>query len=446
MSRNSNFGIFDVLDNKLTSGQFSDQKVDMVKNIRDLEAKHALNDFSHMDDLKDDYPEDYKLALSISEMMRNEEKSDWEFNNKYKKSIKELIRVHGLPVHIDGFDIHDHNIDIDAVPNIREIFEKGGSFEIGQLFQDSSEAVFATSPYPLVFLQLETNETYRKGLGAIVSASNTLNTSRLADLKKAGATEEMLERAVNYNNQTYCLIQSYHIDDYIEYLHLFNDGSIGSMFKDTARTIFDSEQIKDSYGDQLDEDFCTFIQIYDFINVYETDWYVEEQVVTFLNKHGQSTMQKRLNYHEKNSGENNEVSANTNFYLSSAEKVFQWWNSDNDLLEQADVPTKKSWTKGVKKLTKKSNRKKAYNLTYKTLKVRPTVKVVDSNGVERTPRLKEIAQHTRRGHWAHYGINGKGLLFGKYEGSYYRKPKTIGKLSNGLVIKDYTLEMENEDE
>ena len=63
-----------------------------------------------------------------------------------------------------------------------------------------------------------------------------------------------------------------------------------------------------------------------------------------------------------------------------------------------------------------------------------------------TPRLKEIAQHTRRGHWAHYGINGKGLLFGKYEGSYYRKPKTIGKLSNGLVIKDYTLEMENEDE
>ena len=90
MSRNSNFGIFDVLDNKLTSGQFSDQKVDMVKNIRDLEAKHALNDFSHMDDLKDDYPEDYKLALSISEMMRNEEKSDWEFNNKYKKSIKEL--------------------------------------------------------------------------------------------------------------------------------------------------------------------------------------------------------------------------------------------------------------------------------------------------------------------------------------------------------------------
>ena len=29
------------------------------------------------------------------------------------------------------------------------------------------------------------------------------------------------------------------------------------------------------------------------------------------------------------------------FYLSSAEKVFQWWNSDNDLLEQADVPTKK---------------------------------------------------------------------------------------------------------
>ena len=48
MSRNSNFGIFDVLDNKLTSGEFSDIKVDMVKKIRELEEKHSLNDFNHM--------------------------------------------------------------------------------------------------------------------------------------------------------------------------------------------------------------------------------------------------------------------------------------------------------------------------------------------------------------------------------------------------------------
>ena len=74
------------------------------------------------------------------------------------------------------------------------------------------------------------------------------------------------------------------------------------------------------------------------------------------------------------------------------------------------------------------------------------MKVVDSSGVERTPRLREIAQHTRRGHWAHYGVNGKGLLFGKYAKSVYRKPKTIGKLRNGLVVKDYTLERKDDNE
>ena len=46
----------------------------------------------------------------------------------------------------------------------------------------------------------------------------------------------------------------------------------------------------------------------------------------------------------------------------------------------------------------------------------------------------------RRGHWAHYGVNGKGLLFGKWARSVYRKPSVVGKLSNGLIIKDYTLE------
>jgi len=46
----------------------------------------------------------------------------------------------------------------------------------------------------------------------------------------------------------------------------------------------------------------------------------------------------------------------------------------------------------------------------------------------------------RRGHWAQYGVNGKGLLFGKYAKSVYRKPSVVGKLANGLIIKDYTLE------
>ena len=95
-----------------------------------------------------------------------------------------------------------------------------------------------------------------------------------------------------------------------------------------------------------------------------------------------------------------------------------------------------------RKRLKKYNRKrsKKSSITYKTLRVKPSIKVVDESGEERVPKLREIAQHTRRGHWAHYGVNGKGLLFGKYARPVYRKPKTIGKLANGLVLKDYELE------
>ncbi len=154
-------------------------------------------------------------------------------------------------------------------------------------------------------------------------------------------------------------------------------------------------------------------------------------------------MQKKLCYGRENTGgDENEVSSNTAFYLTSMEKVFQWWNSDNDLIEVGGLDLRNSWKKKLKKYKKKSksNNKKGASLRYKTLKVRPTLKVVDEDGIERTPRLREIAQHTRRGHWAHYGDNGKGLLFGKHAKSVYRKPKTIGKLKNGLVVKDYTWE------
>ena len=122
--------------------------------------------------------------------------------------------------------------------------------------------------------------------------------------------------------------------------------------------------------------------------------------------------------------------------MTSLEKVFQWWNSDNDILDETVLETNPSWKKKLKQYRKSDKRA---NLIYKTLTVKPTLKVVD-NGVERSPRLEEIVAHMRRGHWAHYGVNGKGLLFGKYAKSVYRKPSVVGKLANGLIIKDYTLE------
>ena len=123
-------------------------------------------------------------------------------------------------------------------------------------------------------------------------------------------------------------------------------------------------------------------------------------------------------------------------------RVTQWLNGDNgDVFVKEDTPIDRHERKRIKRSAMGQNTNDdGPTVTIKTLKVKPSLYVVEADGTERKLNPRELAQHTRRGHFAHYGINGKGLLFGKYVKSVYRKPVTIGKLENGLVIKDYELE------
>lgn len=123
-------------------------------------------------------------------------------------------------------------------------------------------------------------------------------------------------------------------------------------------------------------------------------------------------------------------------------RVTQWLNGDNgDVFTKEDVPIGRQERKRIKRSDMGSNTENDEpTLTIKTLKVKPSLYVVEPDGTERKLNPRELAQHTRRGHFRHYGINGKGLLFGKYIKSVYIKPTTVGKIENGLVIKDYELE------
>lgn len=123
-------------------------------------------------------------------------------------------------------------------------------------------------------------------------------------------------------------------------------------------------------------------------------------------------------------------------------RVTQWLNGDNgDVFTKEDVPVGRQERKRIKRSEMGSNTKNDEpTVTIKTLKVKPSLYVVEPDGTERKLNPRELAQHTRRGHFRHYGINGKGLLFGKYIKSVYIKPTTVGKIENGLVIKDYELE------
>jgi len=423
--------ILDVIDTTVHYGNVVKKKMMLIDKMKTLESKYDMTKTS-FEEIKKNSISDYQLAKEVERTFNTIDDEEVAFNIQYRQSLKKLIQANGLPVHINAFDIHAHNIDVDNIMEVKETFEKGGEFTIMDMFDDKSHPAFSNAPYNFCFLQVENKETYSKGIGEVVKASNENNTTYLKTLKEQGLTDEQVASFLDISDsEMYAIVQHYAVDDYIEYLHMFTEGKIGIQVNDTIMSLLGGK------GDETFESFAdkvSFIQIYDLINNREDGLILEEQIITWLDSNGTPLIQKCTQYLDV---DDTEVTSNSNFYVTSCEKIFQWWNSDNDLLEQADIKPSNRWSKKIRNTYKGKNKP---SLLYKTLQVNSKIKVIDGFGVERSPLLREIAQHTRRGHWAHYGINGNGKLFGKYTKSVYRKPKTIGKLSNGLIIKDYTLE------
>ena len=79
-------------------------------------------------------------------------------------------------------------------------------------------------------------------------------------------------------------------------------------------------------------------------------------------------------------------------------------------------------------------------VSYKVLQLRPA-----GGGTNDDPKhLWSNRVHLCRGHMAEYGVNGKGLLFGKYSGSFWIPPHVKGDKKQGLVVKDYQLPVEEQ--
>ena len=443
--------IFGVLENTMITTQHMDKTKQIVGYISELSQKYNLDE-EHIEDIAHTFTdEDLKKAEMIREFDKERTIKRSEFNKQYKNSLRKLFKQHGLPVHINAFDIHRMNIDIENVDQLVDKMENNEDFRVMEFFTDENVPAFCTAPYPLTFIQLENLETYREGIGKVIYATNKDNTEEIDYmLRETGMSEERMVESIRQDCQTYMLVQSYDLDDYVGHLHIFGEDHNGVYVNDTFRNIFDIDKKLQKFVDGIDEygieedltleemqDKLKWIQIVDVIQIFDDELFLEEQVITFLDKHGVPKLAKTT-LGEKGITEDgdDDISSNTQYYLTSLEKVFQWWNSDNDILDETVLETNPSWKKKLKQYRKSD---KSANLIYKTLTVKPTLKVID-NGVERSPRLEEIVAHMRRGHWAHYGVNGKGLLFGKYAKSVYRKPSVVGKLANGLIIKDYTLE------
>lgn len=77
-------------------------------------------------------------------------------------------------------------------------------------------------------------------------------------------------------------------------------------------------------------------------------------------------------------------------------------------------------------------------LTFKRLVIEPVTKIAASreSGV-RTGVSKAL--HICRGHFKEYGVNGKGLMFGKIAGRFWQPSCVRGSSEAGLVAKDYDI-------
>ncbi len=460
--------ILDVLDNTIHQAHIRGQMFELYGKLAEWEVKLGVNELTELGELPAESREPIReLLLELDRLKATQ--STWQ--KQYKDSIKKLIEINkGLPVHINAEDIHEHNLNIDEVKAQAED-EEDEVMDILKCFTDGSIGLWAVAPYNVSFIQLENQETFENALGRFYDRAQKKE-NRRAQLKEIFSSDEEVldridrdmtggdspeeQRAKDIDRQTVILCQSYKIDDFVDYMHLqhVDDAKVGYEVKDTLQNFWsidelfeegreeEKELLNKKFGGEVNMTDFSFVQVYDVISVTNGTWYLENQVLAWLDENGSPTMTRKIVYNDIRKKELDSQSA---FYSHAVEKVFQWWNMDNDLLEVADLDVRPSWTKKLKKYNKKSNNKQK-SIRYKTLVVRPTIKVIDSNGVERTPKMREIAQHTRRGHFAHYGINGKGKLFGKYTKTVYRKPKTVGKLSNGLILKDYTLETERGEE
>lgn len=423
----------DLIDTKVVYGNVLGKRLDILELIHELEEKYPKQVLNEPEFLKSLNDLEYNKVMTVKNLLNDVDKYEVDFNLMYRQSLKRLLKNNGLPVHINAYDIHDHNIDIDNIPKVADKFEKGSGFHVLDLFEDKTIPAFSNAPYNFCFIQLESYKSFQDGIGFLVTKSNEDNTSAIKRLTNITNEKVMYDLRQLENQETCMLVQHYSLDEYVPYLHLFSENSIGLEVNDTIRGALLSSDGGDEKWHEFKET-VKFIQIYDIITFKEENTFCESQIITWLDETGTPILQKQTKWLDTDTSS---VSDNAMFYIFSNMKVFQWWNSDNDLLEQADIQPLNRWAKKIKKQFKGSNKPV---IKYKTLRVNSKIKVIDGFGVERSPLLRELAQHTRRGHWAHYGVNGKGKLFGKYIKSVYRKPKTVGKLDNGLIIKDYTLE------
>ena len=249
--------IFTVLEDRMVSAGTFGGTAKAIAYIKELDSKYDLNEIKSLDDAERIMSkEDIEKAYAVKNFDRDKNQHTNAFNIDYKNSLRKLFKEHGLPVHINAFDIHRMNIDIENIDNLIELHRNNEGFRTIDFFTDDNVPAFATAPYPLVFVQLENLETFRSSIGKLIGASNSENSSDILDVvKETGVSEEEIVEGLSADCETYMLVQSYGIDDYVGHLHMYSDNHKGAYVNDTLRTALDIDGKMSNLIMENDSDF-----------------------------------------------------------------------------------------------------------------------------------------------------------------------------------------------
>ena len=166
--------LLELLDKPVMSAKLAQVELGIYAKVRKIETELDISEEISVYDLPKDKQTELLELLHQAEVIK---KQQGRFSNIYKKSLERLIDANkGLPIHINAWDIHDHNLDIDnIVSTYKAVIEKNENDLLDKdegtlldFFTDTSHPVFSTAPYNICVVQLQSPMTYGKTMGLIM--------------------------------------------------------------------------------------------------------------------------------------------------------------------------------------------------------------------------------------------------------------------------------------
>ena len=116
MKSNKPMNLLEILDSPIKHSSISRREMECYGKIRPIEIREGQLDNDEPMDFNSLSSDVKQEVADIFKEIKECEVMNSKFSAQYKKSLNNLVSANnGLPVHINAWDIHDHNLDVDNI-------------------------------------------------------------------------------------------------------------------------------------------------------------------------------------------------------------------------------------------------------------------------------------------------------------------------------------------